>query len=123
MKKAIERFIKAFECAVNGLIYAIKKERNLQYHMIAAAFVTLAGFFFGLNVYEWSIIVLLFGVVMSTEIINTAIETTVDLVTEEYHPLAKIAKDAAAAAVLVTAIAAVIIGLIIFVPKILQWII
>ncbi|MBG9988039.1 diacylglycerol kinase family protein [Aerococcaceae bacterium DSM 111176] len=123
MKKAIVRFIKAFECAVNGLIYSVKTERNLRYHMIAATFVTLAGLFFGLNAYEWSILVLLFGVVMSGEIINTAIETTVDLVTEDYHPLAKIAKDAAAAAVLVTAIAAVIIGLIIFVPKILQWII
>ena len=77
------------------------------------------GFIFKINKYEWAILVLTIGLVISCELVNTAIEAVVDLVTEEYHPLAKVAKDTAAAAVLIFAFVAVIVGLIIFVPKIL----
>lgn len=123
MKDNFKKFIHAFDCAGAGLKYALQHERNLRIHLVFAVIVVIFGFFFQLSANEWAILILLFGVVMSTEIINTAIETTVDLVTTDIHPLAKIAKDAAAAAVLVTAFSAVIIGLIIFLPKIYQWII
>ena len=84
-----------------------------------ALIVVIFGFLFKVNKYEWAILVLTIGLVISCELINTAIEAVVDLVTEEYHPLAKVAKDTSAAAVLVFAIVAIIVGLIIFVPKII----
>ena len=71
----------------------------------------------GFPVTEWCICLGLFGMVMALELVNTAVEAVVDLVTEERHPLAKIAKDTAAGAVLIAAIMAAIVGLIIFVPK------
>ena len=84
--------------------------------------VVIFGFIFNINKYEWAIVMLTIGLVISCELINTAIEATVDLVTEEYHPLAKVAKDTSAAAVFVFAIVAVIVGLIIFLPKIVNMI-
>ena len=69
---------------------------------------------------EWAILALTIGLVISCELINTAIEAVVDLVTEDYHPLAKVAKDTSAAAVFIFAIVAVIVGIIIFLPKIIN---
>ena len=77
----------------------------------------IAGFVFHITPVEWCICLTLFGLVMALEMVNTAVEAVVDLVTEERHPLAKIAKDTAAGAVLIAAIMAAIVGLIIFVPK------
>ncbi len=69
---------------------------------------------------EWAILILTIGLVISCELINTAIEAVVDLITEEYHPLAKVAKDTSASAVFIFAIVAVVVGLIIFLPKIIM---
>ena len=77
----------------------------------------IAGFVLKLSAVEWCICLGLFGLVMALELVNTAVEAVVDLVTQEYKPLAKIAKDTAAGAVLIAAIMAAIAGLIIFVPK------
>ena len=77
------------------------------------------GFYFKINTVEWLVILLVLGVILSLELINTALESVVDLVTDKYHPLAKKAKDTVSAAVLVFAVASVIIGLIIFIPKII----
>lgn len=84
--------------------------------------VILAGWFFGLSQIEWMICILLFGIVISLELMNTAIEATVDIAMPEIHPQAKLAKDIAAGAVLLSAIMAIIIGCIIFIPKILMYI-
>lgn len=79
--------------------------------------VIIAVFVLGLSITEWCICLGLFGLVMALELVNTAVEAVVDLVTAERHPLAKIAKDTAAGAVLIAAIMAAVIGLLIFVPK------
>ena len=88
----------------------------MKIHCMVAALVVIAGLILGLSVTEWCICLGLFGMVMALELVNTAVEAVVDLVTEERKPLAKIAKDTAAGAVLFTAIMAVIIGCIIFIP-------
>lgn len=111
---------KSFGYAFEGIWTGIRKERNMRIHCLAVILVTAAGTFFGLTSAEWCICLLLFGMVISLELVNTAVEAVVDLVTEERKPLAKIAKDTAAGAVLFTAVMAVIIGCIIFIPHLLE---
>ena len=88
----------------------------MKIHCVMAVLVVIAGIIL-LSPVEWCICLGLFGMVMALELVNTAVESVVDLVTSEYKPLAKIAKDTAAGAVLIAAIMAAIAGLIIFVPK------
>lgn len=118
-QKGIKKFINSFSYPIKGLRYAYKNEQNLAVDVGVALLVVIFGFLFKINKYEWAILVLTIGLVISCELINTAIEAVVDLVTEEYHPLAKVAKDTSAAAVLVFAVVAIVVGLIIFVPKII----
>ena len=113
-------FYKSLGYAISGIIQCIQKERNIKIHLVFMFLVIICGFHFQLSITEWLVCILLFGLVISLELVNTAIEAVVDLCTQEYHPLAKIAKDTAAGAVLISAIASVVIGLIIFVPKILS---
>ena len=118
-QKGIKKFLNSFTYPIKGLRYAYKNEQNLAFDVGMALVVVIFGFLFKVNKYEWAILVLTIGLVISCELINTAIEAVVDLVTEEYHPQAKVAKDTSAAAVLVFAIVAIIVGLIIIVPKII----
>ncbi len=111
---------KSFGYAFEGIFTCIAKERNMKIHCLAAIGVVLLGTFLRLSVTQWCICLILFGLVMALELVNTAVEAVVDLVTEEKKPLAKIAKDTAAGAVLIAAIMAAIIGAIIFIPKILE---
>lgn len=115
-----KNLIDSFKHAFEGIRVAIKSERNLQIHIVIMFLVIIFGIILKISVVEWFVCLLLFGGVISLEMINTAIETTVDLITMERNPNAKLAKDASAGAVLVMAIVSVIIGLIIFVPKILE---
>ena len=121
-QKGIKKLLNSFTYPVKGLKYAYRNEQNLAVDVGIAAIVIILGFILNINKYEWAIVMLTIGLVLSCELINTAIEATVDLVTEEYHPLAKVAKDTSAAAVFVFAIVAVIVGLIIFLPKIINMI-
>lgn len=107
---------RSFGYAFQGIGTCIKKERNMKIHCLATIVVIISGTVVRLSVSEWCICILLCGVVMALELINTAIEAAVDLVTEEKRPLAKVAKDTAAGAVLIMAIAAAVIGFMIFVP-------
>ncbi|MBX9973077.1 diacylglycerol kinase family protein [Cytobacillus firmus] len=111
--------LKSFSFAFSGIRAAVLNERNLQIHLAVSIAVIIFGVFFGISSLEWMIILLAIGGMLSLELLNTAIERVVDLATEEYHPLAKQAKDIAAGAVLVYAIVSVIIGGVIFLPKIL----
>ena len=113
--------VRSFGYAFEGIWTGIRKERNMKIHCMAVILVTAAGIFFGISAMEWCICLLLFGMVVSLELVNTAVEAVVDLVTEEKKTLAKIAKDTAAGAVLFTAIMAVFIGCIIFIPYVLDW--
>ena len=108
--------IKSFSYAIQGLREAFFSERNLQIHFLFSIIVVICGFLFQITKVEWMVILVLAGGMFSIEMINTAVEKVVDLVTNEFHPLAKKAKDIAAGAVLIYAIIAVIIGLIIFLP-------
>ena len=106
----------SFGYAFEGIWTGIRNERNMKIHCLAIIFVTLAGTLFQLSAVECCICLLLFGLVAALELVNTAVEAVVDLVTEEKKPLAKIAKDTAAGAVLFAAIITVLIGSIIFLP-------
>lgn len=110
----------SFRYAFEGIWTGVCKERNMKIHCLAIILVTLAGTLFQITASQWCICLLLFALVASLELVNTAVEAVVDLVTEEKKPLAKIAKDTAAGAVLFSAIVSVIIGCIIFIPYLLE---
>ena len=112
----VRKFFRSFRYAMEGLVTAVL-EQNFRFHLVSAIVVIMAGFVTGLSIVEWCIIILVIAFVIGTELINTAIERAVDLASPEIHPLAKQAKDVAAGAVLVFALASVIIGLLIFLPK------
>lgn len=107
----------SFKYAFEGIITTIKEERNMFIHFLIAIIVVITGIYVRLSLNEWLICLLLFALVFSLELINTAIENTVDLVTTKKNKKAKLAKDAAAGAVLIAAVFASIIGIIIFLPK------
>ncbi|QFT89894.1 Undecaprenol kinase [Bacillus sp. THAF10] len=113
-------FGKSFQFALEGLQHVIKTERNIKIHICIAFLVILLSLFFQITTTEWAIVFLVIGMMVVIEIFNTAIENVVDLVTKEYHPLAKIAKDVAASAALVFACISFIIGVILFSPYLLN---
>lgn len=113
------RLLKSFQFAFTGIRTTILGERNMRIHLIISIIVILIGLWLSLSKLEWLFITFAIGGMLALEMINTAIERVVDLITEDYHPLAKEAKDIAAGAVLLYAIISVIVGLIIFLPKII----
>ena len=96
------------------------REQNLLVHIIAAVFVILLGIIIKLDITEWLLVLFAIGFVITCELINSAVELTVDLYTKKFNSLAMVAKDTASAGVLVSAITALIIGTTIFIPKILN---
>ncbi|AYO32222.1 diacylglycerol kinase [Biomaibacter acetigenes] len=114
MKKS-RTLLESFKYAVSGTIYSFKTQRNIRIHFLTAITVLLVSPFFNFGAIELLIIFFTIALVIITEMINTAIETTVDLVTEKYHPLAEIAKNVAAGAVLISALNAVVVGYLIFI--------
>ena len=116
MRYDFKKQLRSFGYAWQGIRSCVGKEQNLSFHLIAMTAVTLAGFVLGITRTEWTVVILCFGVVIAAELFNTAIERLVDLVSPERHPVAGQVKDIAAGAVLVCAVAAAIIGLIIFIP-------
>jgi len=119
-EKGLKRLIKSFKYAIEGIIYAFKYEQNIIVHTLVMILVIILGIALKLSYFEWLICLVLFGLVIATEMINTSIEAVVDLACPKIDPLAKIAKDTASGAVLVFAITAAISGLIIFIPKIID---
>lgn len=110
----------SFRYAFAGLWHLLSTQRNAQIHCIAAIAAAALGVAFGITRTEWALLVLTCALVLAAEGANTAIEAAVDLASPEFHPLAKIAKDVAAGTVLLTAIAAVMVGLILFGPYVWQ---
>ena len=106
--------------ALDGIGYVSSKERNFKIEIFFGTLATILGFVLKVSLSEWLVLILTISMVLCLEIVNTAIERTVDLVTKEYEELAKIAKDVAAAAVLVMSMFSVIIGIIIFLPKLIN---
>lgn len=117
--RGIKRFIRSFNYSFQGLKYAYTNEQSLFLHILSTIFVCAISIFFKITGIEWIIILLLIGLVVSFELINTSIEAAIDLCSPEIHPLAKISKDTASAATGFIAFIAFIIGLIIFLPKVI----
>lgn len=118
-KKQSHKLYGGFQYAIAGIVSGISQEANMKMHCLMTVLVVIAGFALRISAVEWCICLLLCGLIMALELVNTAMEAVVDLVTEERKPLAKVAKDTAAGAVLIAAIVAAIIGCIIFVPKVI----
>jgi rRNA maturation RNase YbeY len=116
-KLIIKPDLKSFGYAFDGILYAFRTQKNLRIHLSFAVLVTILSFYLNCSPLEIAILFLTMSVVISFELINTAIEATIDLVSPHSQPLAKIAKDLGAAAVLITAICSIIIGIIILGPK------
>ena len=118
-KFSIRERLKSFGFAFNGLKILVREEHNSRIHLFAVVCVIIAGVFVKISVSDWIAVVFAFGFVIVMEIVNSAIEGIADFVSPEKHEMIKKIKDLSAAAVLIAAITAFIIGLIIFVPKIL----
>ena len=112
------RHVISFKHAWNGIVFAFVTQPNFRFHLIAASGVICAGAYFNIGNLEWVIIGFTIMVVLVAETINTAIEQMVDLLTDQYHLNAKHAKDVAAGMVLITAVFAVFIAFMIFVPHV-----
>jgi len=121
MKKvlSIKRLRKSFGYAFKGIDDVIEHEPNMKIHVVVAILVVIMAIILKVSIIEWIILVLLIGAVLAAETINTTIENLVDMYTKEYDEKAKVVKDTAAGTVLILAITSAIIGLIIFVPKII----
>ena len=116
IKEFVTSRIAAFGHAFRGWGYVLKTQHNAWIHSVAATIVIVLGLWLGLPPRDWAMLVLAIAMVFTAEFINTSIEAVVDLASPEKHPLAKVGKDVGAAAVLVAALSAVLIGLLILGP-------
>ena len=116
----MKRRLLSFRYAWEGFVHAIRSERNMQIHIVSAAAAVVLGMIGRLTAGEWLWIALAIALVWSAECFNTAIERLTDLYGAERHPLAKAAKDTAAAAVLITAVFAGIVGAVVLLPAVIQ---
>lgn len=113
----IKKTLESFNNAITGIIDTVRTERNMKIHLIVALVILIVSFLFDITKYEFLILAVTITMVITAELINTAIEATIDMTTNYYHPLAKIAKNAAAGGVLIAAINALLVGYIIFWDK------
>ncbi len=117
VRKALRSFRYAFQ-GINSLFYY---ENNARIHLLAAILALILGFVLQISTSEWALLVIQIALVLSAEAFNTALEKLADVVSPEYHPLIKSAKDLAAGAVLIMAFSAVVVGALIFFPKLLPY--
>jgi len=113
--------LNSFRYAFAGIWYTFKTQRNAQIHLSIATTIVILGLILKLSLTEWAILALTTGFVITTEMLNTVAETAMDYATTEFNPQVKIVKDVAAGAVLLSAITAVIVGLLILGPPLLKW--
>ena len=113
--------IQSFNNAIEGIIYVLRTQKNMQRHFIIAFLILVASLFLRMSKLEFIALFFAITLVIATELINTALESAIDLVSTTYDPLAKIAKDVAAAAVLIAAINAIVTGVLIFYHKLNEW--
>lgn len=116
-----KNIINSFKYAIQGIISSIRSERNIKIHIGFMILTIILGVIFNINTLEWIICIILFALVIGAELFNTAIEKTIDIIVPNKDNRAKFIKDVSAGAVLIFAIAALIIGIIIFIPKILNF--
>lgn len=119
MSYSFKKQLKSFTFAWKGILTCAGHEQNITFHLIAAIIVLAAGFCFGISRTEWMVVMLCIGTVIAAELFNSAIERLVDMVSPEWEKTAGEVKDIAAGAVLITAIAAAIVGMIVFLPYVI----
>ena len=107
--------VKSFKHAVNGIIWAFKNERNMKIHGAITVLVLISGFVLKINQLDWIILILCIGLVLAAELINTAIEKTLDLLHPQHSRKVKVIKDVSAGAVLILSFIAAVIGVVVFV--------
>jgi diacylglycerol kinase (ATP) len=120
MKDFILSRLRAFGHALRGLGYVLRTQRNAWVHAIATSLVIILGLWFGLAPRDWASLLVTIAFVWMAEFINTALEAVVDLASPQHHPLAKVGKDVGAAAVLIAAMTAILVGLLILGPPLLE---
>lgn len=116
----MKKIINSFKYAILGIINSFKTERNMKIHIFITLLVILIGFLLKISKIEWILCVFAIAMVISAELFNTSIETIVDMITTEKNEKARMAKDVSAGAVLITAIGAAVVGMMIFLPKVMQ---
>lgn len=116
----IKRIFASVKNSWNGLKVAYKNEQSVYIHLVCTVILLLLSFLLKISLTQWLIIIAIIGLTLVVELINTAIESTVDLVTKEFHPLAKVAKDTASSAEFVLSVTSAIIALMIFIPRIME---
>jgi diacylglycerol kinase (ATP) len=116
MNQSIHKLFRSFVYAGRGIGQCLREERNFRIHLSVSILVVTAGIFLGISRMEWVAVVICMGVVPAAELVNSAIERLTNLISPAKHPLAGAAKDMAAAAVLLVAITAAVVGLLVFVP-------
>lgn len=104
----------SFKYAVEGIVHVFRTQKHMRFHFLTLALVLLLGMLYRLSRAEMALLLVVAGNVLVAEMINTALESVVDMVTQAYHPLAKLAKDIAAGAVLITAMIALVVGAVVF---------
>src|SRR3989338_9481637 len=110
----------SFKYAFEGLIYAFLTQPNFRVHFYVTVLALFLGYFFQISIYEWLILTITIFLVFIIELVNTSIEAATDLLVTDHNPIAKAAKDTASAAVLLAALFSIVVGLIIFLPRIIQ---
>jgi len=117
----LKMLINSFSYAVEGIRYAFKNDQNIRVHFLVAGLVILASLFFKVNPFEMGILAVMIVLVITVEMVNTAIEKMTDLITKEYRMEAKIAKDVASGMVLIAAFGSIIVGILIFTPYVMRF--
>lgn len=119
-KFSLKSRLESFRFALNGLLLLLKNEHNSRIHLLAAIIAIVMGIIMKIDHYEWSLLIIVIGAVFLTELLNSSIESLADLIDPEWNELIMRAKDYSAAAVLISAIVAIVVGGLIFIPKFLD---
>jgi len=119
-KFSLKSRLESFRFALNGLLLLLKNEHNSRIHLLAAIIAIVMGIIMKIDHYEWSLLIIVIGAVFLTELLNSSIESLADLIDPEWNELIMGAKDYSAAAVLISAIVAIVVGGLIFIPKFLD---
>jgi diacylglycerol kinase len=113
-------FWRSFAFAGQGVWHVVKTQRNMRVHLLAGLAAVVLGVILRIGAADWACVLTVIGLVLTAEALNTVVEALVDMYTDEFHPLAKIAKDVAAGAVLISSLAAVGVGIAVFLPRFLR---
>lgn len=112
--------VRSFSFAGQGVWHVVRTQRNMRVHLLAASAAVAAGLVLRISAVDWACVLAAIGLVLTAEALNTVVEALVDLCTGEFHPLAKIAKDAAAGAVLISSVTALGVGIAVFLPRLVR---